>query len=63
MRYKIREAREERNLTQEKLSEKSGVSRSIISGLENGTVKTTTTKTLIRIADALGKSVSEIFLQ
>ena len=48
-------------LTQEDLAMKSGVSRTIISGLESGTIKETSTRTLRKIADALGKSVSELF--
>ena len=59
--YKIRECREEMNLTQSELAKLSGVSRTTISSLENGVDKTTTTETLIKIAEALGKSVSEIF--
>lgn len=62
MEYKIKECREAAGLTQTELSEKAGVSRAIISGLESGTITTTTTKTLISIADALGKKVSDIFL-
>lgn len=62
MRYKIREFREEKGWSQEKLSEESNVSRTIISRLENGTMTITTTETLIKIAKALGKKVSDIFL-
>lgn len=62
MQTKIRELREEQNMSQVELAKKADVSRSIISGLENGTVEVTTTKTLTRIAEALGKSVSDIFL-
>ncbi len=62
MEYKIREIREALGMSQVELSEKAGVSRAIISGLETGTITTTTTKTLIRIAEALGKQVSDIFL-
>lgn len=62
MPYKIKEFREEAKMSQVELSEKSGVSRAIISGLETGTIETTTTKTLSKIAEALGKKVSDIFL-
>ena len=62
MRYKIREFREEKGWSQEKLSEESNVSRTIISRLENGTMTITTTETLIKVANALGKKVSDIFL-
>lgn len=61
MGYKIRELREEKRMTQEELAEKSGVSRVTISGLENGTDRATTTKTLQSIARALGVSVDQIF--
>ena len=62
MGYKIKEVREARKMTQEELAEKSGVSRGTISALENGSVRTTTTKTLFKLAKALGTSVDQIFL-
>lgn len=62
MEYKIREIREALKMSQEELAEKSGVSRTIISGLETGSIKVTTTRTLIKIATALDRKVSEIFL-
>lgn len=61
MGYKIKEVRENRNMTQEELSEKSGVSRGTISALENGVERITTTKTLARLAKALGVPVESIF--
>lgn len=61
MEFKVKEIREKAGITQEELSEKSGVSRAIISGLESGKITTTTTKTLTRIAEALDVRVSEIF--
>ena len=61
MQYKIKEYREERNMTQVELAEKAKVSRSIISGLENGSVTVTRTDTLVKIVHALGKNVSDIF--
>lgn len=62
MGYKIKEIREEAGMTQAELSEKSGVTRSIINGLETGRTTTTTTDTLKKIASALNRKVSEIFL-
>lgn len=62
MGYRIKEVRESMGMTQEELSEKSGVSRTIISALENDYQKTTSTKTLLKIAHALGTTVSQIFL-
>lgn len=61
MGYKIKEVREKKGMTQEALSEASGVSRTTIWALENGNERTTTTKTLLKIAQALGTTVDEIF--
>ena len=61
MGYRIKEVREAKKMTQEELSKKSGVSRGTIPELENGTVRTTTTKTLARIALALDTKVENIF--
>lgn len=62
MHFRVKEFRMEKKISQEELSKKANVSRTIISGLENGTIKTTSTDTLRRIADALEKKVSDIFL-
>ncbi len=61
MGYKIKEVREAKEMTQEELSEKSGVSRGTISALENGTMRNTTSKTLVKLAQALGVSIEQIF--
>lgn len=50
-------------ITQEELSRRANVSRTIISGLESGTITVTTTETLLKIAKALNKKVSEIFFE
>ena len=63
MGYKIKEFREARGMTQEQLSASSGVSRGTISALENGTTRTTTTKTLLQIARALDTTVDQIFFE
>ena len=63
MGFKIRECRNEINMSQEELSKKSGVSRTIISGFENGTITVTTTETLLRIARAMNKKVVDIFFE
>lgn len=57
----IREIRKRKKISQEELAERSGVSRTIISGLESGRQEVTTTATLKKIADALEYSVKEIF--
>ena len=62
MGYRIKEVREEKRMTQEELSAKSGISRTTISGLENGTARSTSTKTLLKIAAALETTVDNIFL-
>ena len=61
MGYKIKQVRESKNMTQEELAAKSGVSRGTIIALESGCFKNTTTKTLLKIAKALETSVDAIF--
>ena len=61
MGYKIKEVREAKKMSQEELAERSGVSRGTISALENGSTRTTTTKTLLKLASALGVTVDRIF--
>lgn len=63
LKYKIREYREELKMSQAELSKKASVSRTIISGLESGSITVTTTDTLLKIARALGKTVSDIFFE
>lgn len=58
---KILQIRKEKNISQEELALKSGVSRSIISALETGKSTVTTNITMQKIADALGETVSSIF--
>lgn len=53
--------REKRNLSQEDLAKKSGVSRVTISKLENAKIPVSKTNTLTKIADALGETVPTIF--
>lgn len=63
LQYRIKEYREKLKMSQAELSEKAKVSRTIISGLESGSITVTTTETLLKIAKALGKNVSDIFLR
>ncbi len=63
MQYRIKEYREKLKMSQAELSEKAKVSRTIISGLESGSITVTTTETLLKIAKALGKNVSDIFFE
>lgn len=61
MGYKIKERREELGMTQEELAEKSGISRTTISALETDCQKSTSSKTLLKIASALDTTVEHIF--
>lgn len=58
---KLKRVREARGMSQEELSEKSGISRTIISRLENDNGVSTTTKTLLALATALNCQVTDIF--
>lgn len=61
MKNKIKYYRELKNLSQEELAKASDISRTTISGLENGTIKVTTNTTMDKIANALGVSTIELF--
>ena len=62
MKNKVKERREELKLSQIELAEQSGVARTIISQLENGTRKTITSDTMLKLAEGLKTSIGEIFL-
>lgn len=57
----LKEIREKQGLSQEELSRKSNVSRTIISELENDKTDVITNVTLEKIAKALNKKVVDIF--
>ena len=59
--YKIRKLREDLKISQEELAEKSGVSRTIISGLETGSISETSTVTLKKLASFFNVKVSDLF--
>ena len=61
MENKIRYYREKIGMTQEELAQKAGVSRVTISYLETGKQPVITSETMLKIAEALGKSVKTIF--
>lgn len=61
MGYRIKELRIEKKMSQEELAEKSNVSRTTISNLENGSDRTVLTSTLQRIASALDTTVDKLF--
>lgn len=58
---KVKFYREQKNMTQEQLVLKSGVSRPIISDLETGKKNDIKAKTMIAIADALGEKIQDVF--
>lgn len=58
---RMKEYRLSRQMSQEELSTASGVSRATISAIENDPAYTPTTKTLERLAAALGSTVNQIF--
>ena len=60
---RLKEYRKKRGLTQQKLADKANVSRSIIIGLERGTIATTTTATLLKLSTALNATVPQIFFR
>ena len=61
MKLRIREVREKKKLTQEELAKRAGVSRQLVSSLENGSSVNTTTDTLLALAEVLGCHVADFF--
>lgn len=61
MQNKLRQARDEANMSQEELAKKSGISRTTISGIENNEDIVVRTSTIIAIANALNKRAQDIF--
>ena len=60
---RLKEEREIQGISQEELSKKSTVSRTIISELETGKTDVITNITLEKLAEALNKKVTDIFFQ
>jgi putative transcriptional regulator len=58
---RVKEFREKLGLSQEQLSDKSGVSRVSISLIESGGTKNPSAKTLYALASAMGTTVDHIF--
>ena len=56
----IKKIRKEKNLTQEELSQKSGISESYISELENN-LKMPTILTLCKLAEALEVEITKLY--
>lgn len=62
MKFHVKEMRDRANMTQEELAKRSGVSRQLISMLENGRLTVTKTDTLIRLARELDCKIQDLFL-
>ena len=62
MPFKVKEFREQQNMTQKELCERANISRQTLIDLESGREVVTTTATLKKIAEALSCKVSDIFL-
>lgn len=60
MKFNLKTIRQNMNLTQEELAEKSGVGRVTISRLETGELKETTAGTLSKLARALNVSIDQL---
>ena len=58
---RLKEIREKLGMSQEELSVKSGVARTIISRIETGKDINIQIKTVKKIADAVGENTSDIF--
>ena len=63
MKNRLKEEREGQEMSQEELSKKSNVSRTIISELETGKTDVITNITLEKISKALNRKVTDIFFQ
>ena len=61
MQNKLRQARDDANMSQEELAKKSGISRTTISGIESNEDTVVKTSTIIAIANALNKRAQDIF--
>ena len=61
MRYRLKEIREEKGITQEKLEEMSGVSRQTISAIENNDDYQAKVGTLLALAKAMETTVDNLF--
>ena len=62
LKNKLKELREERGISQVELCEKTGLSRTTISKIENNEEVNLNTATIIKISEVCGLQPSEIFL-
>lgn len=59
---RLKKLREERGISQEKLSEMSGISRTTLSKIENNEEVSVNTRTIAKLAEVFNVAPSEIFL-
>lgn len=59
---RLKELREERGISQEKLAELSGISRATLSKIENNEEVNVNTRTIAKLSDVFDVKPSEIFL-
>ena len=57
---KIKELRKKAGWSQQKLAEKTGLSYSVVTKIEQGTAKQPTIQTMIKLADAFRVSIDEL---
>ena len=62
MKYKLKEIRQSKEMSQKELATLSGVPRATICGIETGVKDNVTVKTLHALAEALGVHLSDLFL-
>lgn len=62
IRNRLKAIREEHGISQAELAEKTGISRTTISKIENNEEAVVTTKTIAKIAEVFACSPSDIFL-
>lgn len=62
LKNRLKAFREEQGMSQEELSEKTGLSRTTISKIENNEEVNVNTKTIAKIAEVFNVAPSEIFL-
>lgn len=62
MENRIKEIRKEKGLKQEELAKKSGVARTVISQLENGSRQVITTDTMVKLSKGLETPIESIFM-
>ena len=63
MKNLLKEKREEKGMSQNDLSDKSGVSRQTISAIENQSLNNIESKTMVKLALALECDVGDIFFK